>query len=187
MGLGFLGRESRARALAAGALHVMAAGVTGSAVGAVLGLVGRAADLDGRAAAWVLGGVAVVAGAIALRRAPMSLGRPCQVPKKWSYSIPAGRLYTLWGAMLGSGVATLIPYSAWFVLAAGQAVAGPMWGAVAGALYGLTRESLALAGITGSLQPVPAMDSLERWARPARLLNAGAALVGGAALVLSTL
>jgi hypothetical protein len=183
MGLGFLGRESHVRSTTVGALHVIAASAGGAVVGACLGLFGELIDITEDAQVWVVAVTAAVALAIAVRPRPMNLGRPCQVPQRWSRTMPAARLYGAWGLMLGSGVVTLIPYSAHLVLLAAQLVAGPVYGAVSGAVYGAVREGAALTGVPGRLQPAPAMDSLERWAGAARIANIAAVAVGGAALI----
>jgi hypothetical protein len=187
MGLGFLGRESRATSASAGAVHVILAALGGALTGAAVGAIGELMGLGSSVRTGLLIVVGAAALAVAVRRRPMRLGRPCQVPKEWSGSMPARRLYAAWGLMLGSGVVTLIPYSAHLVLLAGQLFAGPLVGAVSGALYGAARESIALTGVGGGLQPVPAMDALERWATPARLVNIGAVAIGGTLLVVSSL
>jgi hypothetical protein len=187
MGLGFLGRESRATSVSAGAVHVIFAALGGALTGAAIGSIGELMGLGSNARTGVLIVAGAVALAVAVRRRPMKLGRPCQVPKEWSGTLPARRLYAAWGLMLGSGVMTLIPYSAHLVLLAGQLFAGPLFGTISGAVYGAARESIALTGAGGGLQPVPAMDALERWASPARLANIGAVAVGGALLVLASL
>jgi hypothetical protein len=187
MGLGFLGRESRARSSLVGALHVGFAALGGALTGAALGFTGELLDLGSDATLVILAAAASVAFLVALRRRPMKLGRPCQVPKHWSRTIPVKRLYGTWGLMLGSGIVTLIPYSAHLVLLAAQLVAGPAFGAISGALYGATREGAALAGVRGGLQPVPAMDALERWATAARVANIVVVALGGGALVAASL
>jgi hypothetical protein len=187
MGLGFLGRESGIRSTTVGLLHVFSAAAGGALVGAGLGFAGELAGIDGAAQLWVLGITGVAALAIAVRPRPMNLGRPCQVPQRWSKTMPAARLYGVWGLMLGSGVVTLIPYSAHLVLLAAQFAAGPALGAISGGLYGFVRESASLAGVRGRLQPGPAMDALERWAGPARGANIAAVLLGGAGLIAASL
>jgi hypothetical protein len=170
-----------------GLLHVLAAGAGGALVGAALGWSGYIAGISGDGRLWLVGIVALAALAIAVRRRPMNLGRPCQVPQRWTKTMPAARLYVTWGLMLGSGVATLIPYSAHLVLLAAQFVAGPAFGAISGAVYGVVREGAALSGIGGRLRPEPAMDALERWASAARRANIAAVLLGGAALIAASL
>jgi hypothetical protein len=170
-----------------GILHVVSAALGGAAVGTLLGWAGDLAGAGDDAAVWVLTAASAVALVIALRRAPMNLGRPCQVPQRWSKTVPAERLYAVWGLMLGSGVVTLIPYSAHFVLVSAQFVAGPTLGGISGALYGATREAAALAGVPGRLQPEPAMNALERWAGAARAGNIAAVALGGTCLVVAIL
>jgi hypothetical protein len=187
MGLGFLGRESRVTSVSAGAVHVVFATLGGALTGAAAGSIGLLIGLGSSASTALLIVIGALALAVALRRQPMKLGRPCQVPKQWSVTMPAKRLYATWGLMLGAGVVTLIPYSAHLVLLVGQLVAGPLIGAISGAVYGAVREAVALTGVGGGLQPVPAMDALERWATPARLANIGAVAIGGTLLVVASL
>jgi hypothetical protein len=187
MGLGFLGRESRATSTLAGAIHVLAAALGGALSGAAIGSIGELIGAGTGTSLAIVISAGVIALLLALRRQPMRLGRPCQVPKQWSRTMPVNRLYATWGLMLGSGVATLIPHSSHLLLLAAQFVAGPAFGAVSGALYGAAREAVALAGVPGELHPVQAMDALERWSGRARVVNILVVAVGAGTLVLALL
>jgi hypothetical protein len=68
-----------------------------------------------------------------------------QVPRGWIRAYGAPRAYAVWGALLGSGVATIVPHSAYLVLLAAELVSGPKAGALAGAAFGLTRGLMAAA------------------------------------------
>jgi hypothetical protein len=57
----------------------------------------------------------------------------------------AALAYAAWGALLGSGVATLVPHSAYLVLLAAELVSGPTAGGLAGTAFGLTRGLMAVA------------------------------------------
>jgi hypothetical protein len=98
--------------------------------------------------------------------------------------MPPCRRYVLWGALLGSGVATPILSSAVLVLLGAQLTAGVLLGAATGAVFGVTRESLALVpGLRGA-SPEATMGLLPRLRPATRRLNALVALGGGLALVL---
>ena len=180
MGLSHLGRGDRKRATAIGLWHGLAAAVGGAATGALLGTIGMLLSLDeARPAVLVTG--AAAAFLLGLGTRPPKLGRSCQVPREWARRHSPGRLYAYWGAMLGAGWATLIPHSAYLLVAAAELCAGPALGAASGALYGLGRELPALAGLRSS-DPEGISEALPRLSRLARRANAIVALAGGAGL-----
>ncbi len=100
--------------------------------------------------------------------------------------MPPGRRYFLWGAMLGSGCATLIPYSSFLLLLGTQLTAGVMLGALSGAVFGVTRQALALVFPLLRANHEAVMDLLPDLGTPARNLNALVALASGLMLVLTT-
>lgn len=158
----------------------------GAIIGAALGLMGDVAGASG-ARVWIVGAAAAIALVVSLTSDHFELGRPCQVPRRWSRSMPAFRRFLIWGAMLGSGVLTLIPYPAFFVLLAAEVTSPPLIAAVAGGLYGLVREAPALIPLASRGEPQELMDVLPRLKPSWRRLNLALAVLGGAALVLGAL
>ena len=183
MGLNFLGRE-KLRGVEAGVVHLLGSILGGALVGLVLGALGSGLELD-RWRVWIVGGAAVGVMVVSLTRDHFELGRPCQVPRSWSRSMAANIRFLSWGLMLGSGVATLIPYPAYFLLLAGEATVSPFVAAIAGGLYGLARELPALWVLVHPVGPEKTMDVLPKL-RPAwRGLNLFLGAAGSLALILS--
>ena len=185
MGLDFLGRE-RWRGVSAGAIHLLGAMVGGALVGAGLGLLGDVLTL-GRWRVWVVAAAALIVLVITLTRQHFDLGRPCQVPRRWTRTMPAHRRYLVWGLMLGSGLATLIPYPAYLLLPAAQLAAGPLIAGIAGGLYGLARELPALTVLVRPTGPEQTMELLPRLGLAWRRFNLLVAVAGGLALVIGAL
>ncbi len=64
--------------------------------------------------------------------------------------------YFLWGMLLGSGVATIIPYSAFLLILVTQLTSGVVLGSASGAIFGSTRAITALLPLlskNGGLYP----------------------------------
>jgi hypothetical protein len=183
VGLGLLGRGGTRQALGLWALHVAGAALAGALLG---GLVGGVGELAGLAAwrPWIIAGGALLALALGLRRQPPKLGRQRQVPRRWAPGTPPSRVYLIWGAMLGSGVATPIFHSAFLVLLAAQLTGGVALGLVSGALFGSARQATALVPLLARLQPGRTMGLLETLRPAARHLNAALIVAGGLVLVL---
>ncbi len=183
VGLGLLGRGGKRQALGLWALHLAGAALAGALLG---GLVGGLGALAGLAAwrPWVIGGGALLALGLGLRRQPPKLGRQRQVPRRWAPGTPLSRVYLVWGAMLGSGVATPIFHTAFLVLLAAQSTGGVALGLVSGALFGAARQATALLPLLGRLDPGRTMGLLETLRPVARGLNAALILAGGLVLVL---
>lgn len=182
MGLSFLGRGSR-RAVTAGVMHVVTATIAGGLVGGALGMIGAVLGLDAQKG-WTVGTGAVIALTLTFFAPRLTIGRPCQVPRRWSETLPATRLYASWGAMLGSGLATLIPYPAYILALSGELAAGPLVGAIAGAIFGLFRELPALVPLLRTVRPQEAMGVLEDLAPAARAVNVTLVTAGGVGLIL---
>ena len=184
VGLGLLGRGGKRQALGLWALHVAGAALSGALLG---GLVGGIGALVGLAAwrPWIVAGAAIAAFALALRRTPPKLGRQRQVPRRWGPGTPPSRVYLVWGAMLGSGVATPIFHTAFLLLLAAQLTGGPALGLVSGALFGAARQATALLPLLGRLDPGRTMGLLETLRPAARRLNAALIAAGGLVLVLT--
>ncbi len=158
------------------------AALGGAAAGGGLGWIGALLRLpDWRP--WLIGVTAVGAFALAIGPRPVQLGRQCQVPRAWARTMPPRRRYLLWGALLGCGLATPILSSAFLVLLSAQLTIGPWLGTVAGAVYGGTREAMALLPMLRGSDPEATMALLPRYRPTAQRLNAAAALGGGLMLV----
>src|SRR5438128_4214263 len=146
MGLSLLGREGDKRfqrGLTAG-VHVLGAVMAGAAVGALVGWVGQLLSIN-HAKPWVIAGATIAMAAMLLvRRRLDNLGLHKQVPKDWPTKMPHGLAYFLWGALLGSALLTVIPYSALLLIVVGEATVGPVVAAAAGASFGLGREITAI-------------------------------------------
>ena len=117
------------------AAHLLGAAVGGALAGACLGLLGLALHLhEWRVPVVALGVVA----ALALRGRRLGLQR--QVPRAWAVRLsPASRFFA-WGIMLGTGLATLIPYSALLLLASVELTAPFALAVACGVVFGLGRE-----------------------------------------------
>jgi len=184
-GLGLLGRGGTTRALPLWALHVLGATLAGAALGGLLGAVGTLLALE-QWRPWVIGLVALVALGLGLRRRPPRLGRQRQVPRRWAPGVSAGRVYLIWGAMLGCGVATPIFHTAFVLLAGAQLTAGVALGAVSGALFGLARQGVALVPVLRRFAPERTMGLMETLRPTARWANAALVAAGGLLLVLAS-
>jgi hypothetical protein len=184
LGLGLLGRGGKRQALGLWALHVAAAALTGALLG---GLVGGVGALVGLAAwrPWIIVAGALLALGLGLRQPPPKLGRQRQVPRRWAPGTPPARVYLVWGAMLGSGVATPIFHTAFLVLLAAQLTGGVMLGLISGALFGAARQATALLPLLARHDPGRTMDLLQTLRPVARRLNAALILAGGLVLVLA--
>jgi hypothetical protein len=185
LGLGLLGRGGTRRALGLWALHVAGAALAGAVLGGLAGAIGAVLGLP----AWrpdIIAAAALLALALALRRQPPKLGRQRQVPRRWPPGTPLSRVYLIWGAMLGSGVATPIFHTAFLVLLAAQVTGGLALGLASGAIYGATRQATALLPLLTRLDPGRTMSLLETLRPAARRLNAALIIAGALVLVLAS-
>jgi hypothetical protein len=125
------------------ALHISGAALGGAAIGGILGWLGSLFLL----ATWRLE-IIVPLTAFALwqslSKRPLRLGCQRQVPRQWNQTLPPGSRYFFWGLLLGSGVITIIPYSSFLVVLGVQLTSGTLLGCLSGALFGSTREAMAL-------------------------------------------
>lgn len=166
-------------------LHLLGAMLGGAAVGGLLGALGSLLGLSSWRA--VVIAIAVFwAVSLAMSQRPTRLGRQQQVPRRWATTMPPGRRYALWGVMLGSGVATPVVSSSLVVLLGAQTTAGPMLGALAGIVFGGTREAMALLPPVCRLDPGSTMALLPALRTKVQRLNAVAILAGGLLLVLAS-
>ena len=169
MGLAFLGRGNVSRKSVAGA-HLLGASLGGASIGGVAGLGGYLLQLQVWQP-WIVGGATLLTVAIAIKHRTPGAWPHRQVPRAWSEGkLPARSLYFSWGALLGSGVATVIPYPTVFLLLAVDFTVGPLIGALAGVVYGSARELVAIVAGTGSDEPgqldrfLPSLQSVLRHA-----------------------
>jgi hypothetical protein len=184
VGLGLLGRGETRQALGLAALHVAGAALAGALLGGLLGGIGALAGLAVWRP-WIIGAAALLALALGLRKVPPKLGRQRQVPRRWPPGTPPARVYLIWGAMLGSGVATPIFHTAFLVLLAAQLTGGVTLGLLSGALFGASRQATALLPLLGRFDPGRTMGLLETLRPAARRLNAALIVAGGLVLVLA--
>src|SRR5215204_5254463 len=134
VGLGLLGRGGTRQALGLGVLHVAGAALAGALLGGLVGGIGSLAGLEAWRP-WIIGGTALLALGLALLPRPPKLGRQRRAP-----GTPPARVYLIWGAMLGSGVATPIFHTAFLLLLAAQLTGGVVLGFISGALFGAARQ-----------------------------------------------
>lgn len=185
MGLHSLGRgrKNRYRTISVALLHMLGAVIGGAIVGGGLGLLGTVLSLKD----WRPPIIALSVGIAlwhSIRRYPRSLGRRRQVPQKWIHVIPLSLCYFLWGALLGSGIATLIPYSSFVVLLGAQFTSGPILGCASGVLFGGVREAVALLVlIRRPVEQTTIMNLLPALAMVARYLNMLWVVAGGLILI----
>ncbi len=163
--------------------HVAAAALAGGLVGLLAGVLGQPIHEIASEVVIVATLLAVVSAARGNRR---GYGRRRQVPRGWIGKYGARRAYAAWGALLGSGVATLVQHSAYLVLLATELVSGPTAGALAGAAFGLTR-GMAAAVLARSRGPASEIaDVLPRARAFAAGGNLAVAALGGLALLAVT-
>lgn len=129
------------------------------------------------------GWLALAAGWLAARPPARSLGLQRQVQRRWRGNPSAEVTYFLWGLMLGAGVLTVIPWSAFLVLVAAEAVAGPPVAVLAGATFGAGRAVAAIVQGSRETDPQRTMDLLPRLRSAARKANLAAVAVAGLAIV----
>jgi hypothetical protein len=184
VGLGLLGRGGTRQALGLWVLHVAGAALAGALLGGMVGGVGALAGLAAWRP-WIIGVSGLIALALGLRWPHLKLGRQRQVPRRWAPGTPPSRVYLVWGAMLGSGVATPIIHTAFLVLLAAQLTGGIALGLVSGALFGAARQATALLPLLARLDPGRTMALLETLRPVARRLNAALIVAGALVLVLA--
>ncbi len=144
MGLDFLGRGKKWRVVQAGICHILGAAFGGAMLGGFLGWIGSFLP----SLQWQPFLIIVLASFAlwhALYRGSSHLGRRCQVNRRLKSRIIFIELgYFLWGMQLGCGIITLIPYSSFVLLLGSQLTSGFFPGLLSGALFGGTREMVAV-------------------------------------------
>lgn len=185
MTMGFLGREKRCSITYLGFFHIIGAILGGAIIGGLLGIIGQLLAL------WLWRSEVILIVAIfalwqAATKRPAKLGIQRQVPRIWVHTMFPELCYFLWGAILGSGVATIIPYSAFLVLLSVQLTSGFVWGCLSGATFGFTRQLLSLLPLTQSqyrLHPEDAAMLMPELTRYVSVLNI-LWIIGGCLLLL---
>jgi hypothetical protein len=150
-GLSPLVRGGKAKGMALVGVFTVSLIGTAAAVGMILGLVGEplTARIDTLPA---LGAVALYGLLMELKVLPMSAPyRHWQVPRDWPQRYGPWGGYALWGATLGLGVVSYIPFVSYHVflvcmLLSGGAVEGAMFGV----LYGAGRSLASLVPAIGA-------------------------------------
>jgi hypothetical protein len=124
---------------------------TAAAVGAVLGLVGRPLS-EMVATLPALGAVALLGLLIELKVVPLPAPyRHWQVPRDWPQRFGPWRGYALWGATLGLGIVSYIPFVSYHVFIACMLLSGGLaQGAAFGILYGAGRTLASLLPAIGA-------------------------------------
>lgn len=186
MGLSSPGRGRAERSLGwqLRVLHLLGAMLGGALTGGVAGGVG-ALLIPAPARPWAIGMAVVWALVLSLRRHLRPLGRRWQVPQVWNRTVPPRRRYFLWGGLLGCGLATPIPYPAFLALLGAALTAGIPLGALAGVIFGGTRQALALAPGLRRCTLAETAALLPQLRGPFRRLNAAVVVIGGFLLVLA--
>lgn len=165
-------------------LHVIGAALGGAIVGGAIAVVGAATGLHG-ARQWVLAIAVCLALVVGLFFPNVKLGRQRQVPRNWALTMEPRRRFIFWGALLGSGVATLIPYSAFIVLIGAQLTVPIELGAFAGAIFGAMRQASTLLPLARGSEIEAMMESLTRLRSTAQGANIAVIVAGGAAILFS--
>jgi hypothetical protein len=187
MTMGFLGREKNEKIFYLSIFHIFGAILGGTIVGGLFGIIGWLLSLS----TWRLGLITMVA-TFALWQGitgrPARLGLQRQVPRVWLQIMPPELCYFLWGLLLGSGIATIIPYSVFLILLTIHLVSGLALSCTAGALYGGTRQFVALLPLFQRqcrLQPDKAGMLMAIFTKPVSILNV-LCIIGGSLLLLPT-
>lgn len=150
--------------------HLLFAGLGGALVGLTVGAAGHLLPSAPRMTLAVAGTLFAVYVAVRPRSTP-AMGFRRQVARRLERRVRPAWAYAIWGAELGSGLSTLIPYPAFLVLLSIELLAGPLVAAAAGASFGLMREGAAILAAQGDTSPARIMALLPRLAQRARLAN----------------
>jgi hypothetical protein len=164
--------------LASVAIHVVSSVIGGALIGSVAGWMGS--SLFGGAGSIILL-VTAFAGALAdldlIGRGTPTLGG--SVPRSWWERFGPLAGSGLYGLVLGTGVTTLVPVMAFYVVVVGAAIVGPTLGAAVGAVYGLARGLpviIASAAVVAGASPLTVGDLGHRY-RPFARTVTGTALL----------
>ena len=162
---------------------LIAAALSGAALGALLGLVG--AVVSDRARLPLLAGAALLA--LALDLSARTPGPRRQVDERWRYRYRGWVFGAGYGAQLGVGVATVVASAATYLALVGAFLSGaPAGGALIFGIYGVARgiQPFATRGVSSPAQLAALHRRLARWQAPGRRA-VRASLVAIAALALT--
>jgi len=151
--------------------HFAGAVLGGAVVGFLLGVLGETLPPTWEVRAAIIGGSGLLALVWGARRRGRSVGLRCQVPRRFGRAWTGYGTVCTWGAMLGSGFLTLIPYTGFLVLPAVQLVAGPAVGAAAGGIFGLVRQGHVALPLTLGYDQLRTMEMLETMKQTGSVLN----------------
>ncbi|SRR5579875_192239 len=179
-GLCLLGRGEKRRFLYA-LIHLVCASLGGALAGLMLGAIGLAMPAVLRLA--LMSAAMAFAMYLAIWPVRRGSGLRRQVPRRLRERVHPFLTYALWGAELGSGLSTLIPYSAFLFLVAFELISGDLLGAIAGACFGVSRQAAAVLAARSGGSPGEIMALLPSLALRARLSNLIVCLMGSTALV----
>lgn len=143
MTIGILGRERTRKIICFALFHIAGAICGGIMIGGFLGIIGQLLSLW-RWHTEILLTIGITAFWLSIKRQPSKLGLQRQVPRTWMRVMVPELCYTLWGLLLGSGIATVIPYSAFLVLLTTQLTSGFAFGCLSGAIFGGGRQLIAI-------------------------------------------
>jgi hypothetical protein len=186
VGLGFPGRGGTWFRAQSTTLHLLGSALGGAAAGVLLASIGGAASLNDHRVI-VVGTATALALFFSLRRRPAKLGLQVQVPRTWRYTMLPQVRYMLWGILLGSGIATLIPYPIYLVLFGAELTVGVPVAAAAGALFGVARELPVVIPLVLRYREDETFGLFGRLHPAVRRLNLGLTAAIGILLVLATL
>jgi hypothetical protein len=175
-----LGRGERQRSIYA-LTHIACAAAGGAVAGLGLGAVG--ASLPNAARTTLVVATLTLAAYLSIRPPATGTGLHRQVARQLERRLRPLPAYAVWGAELGSGLTTLIPYSAFLLVLAVELLSGPILGAAAGASFGVARQGVAAVAAYRSTSPAPIMALLPRLAAQARQANLMVCFVGSTALI----
>lgn len=178
-GLCLLGRGDRRRSLYV-LSHTSFALMGGALAGFAIGAIGLLLPTEARMFLAAAG--ATFAAYLAVAPPATATGLRRQVARRLERRLHPLLAYSVWGVELGSGLSTLIPYSAFLLLLAIELLAGPLLGATAGAAFGVVREGTAVIVARGATSPAPIAALLPRLAPQARLANLAFCVAGSTAL-----
>jgi hypothetical protein len=178
-GLCLLGRGEKRRLYAL--VHVISASLGGALVGLTVGTIGLQLTTAPRLAV-VATGIAFAA-YLAIRPLVKGNGLRRQVPRGLGKRLHPLLGYAVWGAELGGGLSTLIPYSAFLLLISFEMSSGRLVGAAAGAAFGFARQGTAVLVAGYGRSPGQIMSMLPRLASQARVTNLIVCLLGSTALM----
>ena len=180
-------KVDRRRWFESSVVFVSSTSASGALLGIVVGWVGQLV-MGSVTPIWshtLLAGTAAILALVEIGVLPIRLPSASRsVPQRWWLRYGPKTAALAYGAVLGLGITTAIPFASFYLLLAGMMVTGPVGGAVIGASYGFGRASavpLSSALFLLNVEPV----HLGRWILNRRPL--AKALSGGGLLAFQSL